>query len=169
MGDGRRDPGSGPGTGRPPPGQPQHELIKRHQRRSNLCLGGRSRKTHSSSQPSTVMARTLQDAAPRQRALAHPSRPEHHSYPPQPCFCQMPKPSPAELLTAPATPCGRHAPPVWVIPEALTGRPCPVTGALPVTTPNPTQLSLLLRTVFLDSIFPSSTLISLLTILSLLH
>lgn len=62
-GDGRRDPGCrGRALAGRPPGQPQHELIKRHQRRSNLCLGGRSRKTHSSSQPSTVMASTLRDA-----------------------------------------------------------------------------------------------------------
>lgn len=124
---------SGPGTAGRPPGQPQHELIKRHQGRSNLCLGGYSRKTHSSSQPSTVMARTLRDAAPRQRALAHPSLAEHHSYPPQLCFCQIPKPSPAELLTAPAAPRGRHVPPVWVITEAITGPtpalPCHRTSA----------------------------------------
>lgn len=122
VGDGRRDPGCrGQALAGRPPGQPQHELIKRHQGRSDLCLGGRSRKTLSSSQPSTVMARTRRDAAPRQRALAHPSLAEHHSYPPQPCFCQLPKPSPAELLTAPAAPCGRRAAPVWVITETLTG------------------------------------------------
>lgn len=63
-GDGRRDPDwRGQALAGRPPGQPQHELIKRHQRRSDLCLGGRSRKTHSSSQPSTVTARTLRDAA----------------------------------------------------------------------------------------------------------
>lgn len=63
-GDGRRDPDwRGQALAGRPPGQPQHELIKRHQRRSDLCLGGHSKKTHSSSQPSTVTARTLRDAA----------------------------------------------------------------------------------------------------------
>lgn len=79
-----------------------------------------------------------------QRALAHPSLAERHSYPPQPCFCQIPKPSPAELLPGgygpSCPPRGRHAPPVSVITEALTGPipalPCHRTSCLSPLLPN---------------------------------
>lgn len=72
--------------------QPPHELIERHRRKAISNAGAVPDKP-SPPPPSHGMV-TAHNAAPRQRAPAHPSAGEHHSYPPQPCLCQMPRPSP---------------------------------------------------------------------------
>lgn len=105
------------------PRQSHHELIKRHRRKSTISRRGRSRKTLSSSQPRRghgsrphVMLCLSKGHLPIPvfASIAHT--------PPQPCFCQIPMLSPAELFfggCSPSRPSRHHSPSAQVINDSV--------------------------------------------------